>query len=85
VTIDVRNFFVADPTRPRALSVGSTAAVGDTVCAGIYWIHPVLLAALAAKGAPPQAEGVTVQQVPWESESKEVHSAQGQQSRRKGG
>ncbi len=68
VTFDVRRFYIAEPRQSLALSIGSAAVVGDEVSAGIYWIHPALLALVSADGAPKQADGVTVDRVPFESE-----------------
>ena len=68
LTIDVRNFFLADGNRSRATSIGSTAIVGDEISAGVYWVHPALLALLAGNDAPEQGEGITTNVVPFEAE-----------------
>lgn len=63
VSFDIRRYAATDPKALRPVSVGSLAVVGNDVSAGLYWIHPALLALLVGTSAPKQANGVTVERV----------------------
>jgi hypothetical protein len=68
LTLDIRHFFIPDVSRPHATSIGCTAVVGNATNAGIYWVHPTLLALLTGKDAAEQDEGVTADVLPFEGE-----------------
>ena len=43
VAVDARNYQITDVQKNIASFKGATAASGNAVCFGVYWVHPTLL------------------------------------------
>jgi hypothetical protein len=63
VTIDVREYAIAAGEDAPAVTSGNTAAVGDEISAGIFWINPALLTLLLKDHEAARQAGITVSHV----------------------